>query len=369
MYYEGRVACTMISVIVPAFNEAEGISDLYERVRASASSWREDYELIIIDDGSRDTTLSICKSLASADRNVKVLSLSRNFGHQAALSAGLLYASGDVIAIIDADLQDPPEQLERFIDKCRQGYDVVYAVRRKRKEGVLKRTAYHVYYRFLRRLTAVDMPLDAGDFCVMNRRVVDCLNNLPERGRYLRGLRAWLGYRQIGLEYERDRRVFGEPKYTMAGLVKLAIDGIFNFSHKPLQMVVFSGGVIAAVTLMIAAFVFFQYVSNVSVFGYNPHQARGWTSLILAVLFLAGIELIAIGVLGEYVGRLFEEVKRRPIFLVKEAVNFDTIVQERDGVQRGGAESKALLQAVIQGMETTARRIVDEAIREIERTR
>jgi polyisoprenyl-phosphate glycosyltransferase len=359
----------MISVIVPAFNEADAISQLHKRVSASASSWGEDHELIIVDDGSRDATLSICKSLASVDPHLKILSLSRNFGHQAALSAGLAYASGDVIAVIDADLQDPPEQLGRFINKCRQGYDVVYAVRRKRKEGVLKRTAYHVYYRLLRRLTALDMPLDAGDFCVMNRIVVDRLNNLPERGRYLRGLRAWLGYSQAALEYERDPRAFGEPKYTIAGLIKLAIDGIFNFSYKPLQTVVILGGIIAAVTLILAAFVILQYVSDISVFGYNPHQARGWTSLMLAVLFFAGVELLAIGVLGEYVGRLFEEVKARPIFLVKEAVNFDTGLAKVNVLQGRQPESKALIDAVVQVVEATARRIIDEAIREIERTR
>jgi glycosyltransferase involved in cell wall biosynthesis len=359
----------MISVVVPAFNEAEGIAALYQRVSASADAWSEDYELIVVDDGSADTTLSVCKSLASADRRVKVLNLSRNFGHQAALAAGLAYARGDIVAIIDADLQDPPEQLKRFVDKCKEGYDVVYAVRRKRKEGMFKRAAYHVYYRLLRRLAAIDMPLDAGDFCVMSRRVVDSINNFPERGRYLRGLRAWVGYRQTGLEYERATRAFGKPKYTIARLVGLGVDGIFNFSYKPLQIVMFSGGIIAVGTFVVAIGVFWQYVGDITILGYNPHQARGWTSLLLALLFLAGVELIAIGVLGEYVGRLFDEVKARPVFLVKEAVNFDGGVPDGIAPPRFGREGKAHLDATVQCIESLARRIAEEAIREIGRTR
>ncbi len=350
----------MISVVVPAFNEAEGISALYQRVSASAVTWLEDYELIVVDDGSVDNTLSICKLLASADRRVKVISLSRNFGHQAALAAGLSYARGDIIAIIDADLQDPPEQLKRFVDKCKEGYDVVYAIRRKRKEGIYKRAAYYLYYRLLRRLAAIDIPLDAGDFCVMRRRVVNSINSLPEHGRYLRGLRAWVGYRQTGLEYERETRFSGKPKYTIARLVRLGVDGIFNFSYKPLQIVMLAGSIIAVGTFVMAIGVLWLYVGNITVFGYNPHQAQGWTSLLLSVLFLAGFELIAIGVLGEYVGRLFDEVKARPVFLVKEAVNFDTSVL--DG-------TKAHLDPTTQSIEALARRIADEAIREIGRGR
>ena len=326
----------MISVIVPAFNEADGLAELYQRLSAAANSWQEDYELILVDDGSTDSTLGIAKSLAAADARMRVLALARNFGHQAALSAGLLYATGDVIAIIDADLQDPPEELQRFIRKCREGYDVVYAIRQKRKEGLLKRTAYHLYYRLLKMFASIDIPADAGDFCVMTRQMADCINRLPERGRNLRGLRAWVGYRQTGLEYERGRRAFGEPKYTWARLVKLGVDGIFNFSHKPLRIVMLCGGAIAIGTFLLALFILAQYVGNITVLGYNPHQARGWTSLMLALLFLAGVQLIAIGTVGEYVGRLFEEVKARPVFLIKETVNFPESIQHRSG---GGVPS------------------------------
>jgi len=312
----------MISVVVPAFNESAGIAQLHSRVTAAASSWGEAWELILVDDGSRDDTLAVCTNLARVDPHFKVLSLSRNFGHQAALSAGLAYATGDWVAIMDADLQDPPEQLKRFIDHCREGFDVVYAIRTRRKEGVFKRLAYFTYYRLLRKLSAIQVPLDAGDFCVMSRRVVDQLNKLPERRRYLRGLRAWIGYKQTGLEYEREARAFGEPKYTFSQLLRLALDGIFNFSYKPLQTLMLSGITIALGTFCLALVVFVQYVANITILGYNPHQARGWTSLILAELFFSGVQLIAIGVVGEYVGRLFDEVKGRPVFLVQKEINF-----------------------------------------------
>ena len=312
----------MISVVVPAFNEGDGIAQLHSRVTAAACAWAEDYELIVVDDGSRDDTLAVCKNLARDDPHFKILSLSRNFGHQAALSAGLAYAAGDWVAVLDADLQDPPEQLKRLIDRCKEGYDVAYAVRAKRKEGFVKRFAYFAYYRLLRKLAFIEMPLDAGDFCVMSRRVVDQLNSLPERRRYLRGLRAWIGYRQTGLEYEREARAFGEAKYTFSKLLRLGFDGIFNFSYKPLQILMILGIVIAFGTFLLALLVLAQYVGNITVLGYNPHEARGWTSLILAMLFLSGVQLIGIGVLGEYVGRLFDEVKGRPIFLVQEEINF-----------------------------------------------
>ncbi len=234
----------------------------------------------------------------------------------------MAYATGDWVAVLDADLQDPPEQLKRFIDKCKDGFDVAYAVRTQRKEGVLKRTAYFAYYRLLRKLAAIEIPLDAGDFCVMSRRVVEHLNSLPERRRYVRGLRAWIGYRQTGLEYERDARAFGEAKYTFSKLLRLGLDGIFNFSYRPLRILMLSGIAIALGTFLLALFVLVQDVGNITIFGYNPHQARGWTSLILAILFFSGVQLIGIGVVGEYVGRLFDEVKGRPVFLVKEEINF-----------------------------------------------
>jgi len=311
----------MISIVVPAFNEEEGIHLLHERVSAVAAGWGEEYELIVVDDGSRDRTLEICQQIAAGDPRFRVISFSRNFGHQAAITAGLRYSSGDLIAVMDADLQDPPEELIRFIDKCREGFDVVYAIRTKRKEGLWKRWSYFLYYRLLKRLAALDIPLDAGDFCVMSRPALDALNALPERNRFIRGLRTWVGYRQTGLAYERHARQTGEPKYTFGKLLRLAMDGIISFSYKPLQLVMFCGLAVSALTLLAGLVVVFQYLTNTTLFGYNPRQVRGWTSLILAFLLLSGVQLMSLGIIGEYVGRLFEEVKARPPFVVRKTIN------------------------------------------------
>jgi len=311
----------MISIVVPAFNEEEGIHLLHERVSAVAAGWGEEYELIVVDDGSRDRTLEICQQIAAGDPRFRVISFSRNFGHQAAITAGLRYSSGDLIAVMDADLQDPPEELIRFIDKCREGFDVVYAIRTKRKEGLWKRWSYFLYYRLLKRLAALDIPLDAGDFCVMSRPALDALNALPERNRFIRGLRTWVGYRQTGLAYERHARQTGEPKYTFGKLLRLAMDGIISFSYKPLQLVMFCGLAVSALTLLAGLVVVFQYLTNTTLFGYNPRQVRGWTSLILAFLLLSGVQLMSLGIIGEYVGRVFEEVKARPPFVVRKTIN------------------------------------------------
>lgn len=311
----------MISVVVPAYNEEEGIAELYRRVKAASQSWGESLELIVIDDGSRDRTLEILASLASQDDDLKVISLSRNFGHQAALTAGLEAASGQVIAVIDADLQDPPEELRGFIDKIRSGFDVVYAIRTKRKEGIFKRLAYWSYYRILKHMTTLDIPLDAGDFCVMRIEVLDAMRRLPERNRFVRGIRAWVGFRQTGMAYERHARFAGEPKYTLDKLFRLAIDGIFNFSYRPLQLISALALLSAAGSVLLGGVTLVQYVMNWTILGYNPHQARGWTSLILTVLGACAVQLFCLGILAEYLGRLFEEIKRRPVFVVKRRIN------------------------------------------------
>jgi len=313
----------MISVVVPAFNEAAAIEMLHRRLTAAAETWREDYEIILVDDGSSDETLAICRQIAGVDAHFRVLSFSRNFGHQAAVSAGLRHCSGDIAAVIDADLQDPPEELIRFIEKCREGFDVVYAIRTKRKENVVKRTGYFLYYRLLKRLSALDIPLDAGDFCVIGGTALEALNSLPERNRFVRGLRTWVGYRQTGLIYERHSRQAGEPKYTFSKLVRLALDGIINFSYKPLQLVTFSGLLLGLFTILAGLGVTILYVTDTTVLGYNPRQVRGWTSLILVVSMLSGVQLISLGILGEYLGRVFEEVKGRPPFIIRTKLNFD----------------------------------------------
>ena len=311
----------MISIVIPAYNEEDGIAEVYRRIVQSAATWTHDFEILVVDDGSRDRTLAICEEIGCADPRMKVLSLSRNFGHQAAVSAGLMHARGSIVAVMDADLQDPPEELFRFFEKIREGWDVVYAIRTKRKEGILKRVSYTAYYRILKRMAVLDIPLDAGDFCVMRGEVVDAINQLPERNRFVRGLRSWVGFRQTGLAYERQARFAGEPKYDLRRLIKLAIGGIVNFSYRPLQLIMFIGVILAAFCLLGAAFVVFQYITNWTIIGFNPRNARGWTSTIFLILLLSSVNLTCMGILGEYIGRLFEEVKRRPVWIVKKRIN------------------------------------------------
>lgn len=311
----------MISVVVPAYNESVLLRKLYARVAAAADGWREPWELVIIDDGSRDDTYDIANELAAQDSRVKLIGLARNFGHQAAVTAGLVHAVGDIVAVIDADLQDPPEELHRFIDKCKEGFDVVYAIRTKRKEGPLKRLAYFVYYRLLRSLASIDIPLDSGDFCVMSRRILDVMNALPERNRFIRGLRSWVGFRQIGLRYERQARQGGEPKYTFSKLVKLGLDGVFSFSYRPLHLMMMTGLLIAGLALIGAVGVLLLYLFDLTVMGYNPRSTAGWSSLMITLLFVLAIQLFGMGLLGEYIGRIFDEVKGRPTFIVGRTVN------------------------------------------------
>lgn len=318
----------MISVVTPAYNENTGIRLFYDRVTACAATWQEDYEILLVDDGSSDDSLVIAAQIAQQDPRFKVLSLSRNFGHQAAVTAGLEHAQGDLIAVLDADLQDPPEELGRFFQACREGSDVVYGVRQKRKEGIFKRVSYSLFYRFLAQMAHIQIPLDSGDFCVMNRRALDALNALPEHSRFIRGLRSWIGFRQTGLPYERAARAAGEPKYTFRKLLNLALSGIINFSGKPLRLIALTGVLVGVFAVVLAVFVLIQYSSNWTIWGYNPRHARGWTSLMLAVLFLASMQLFSLGILGEYIARLFEEIKGRPVYLVRQTINLNKLNKE-----------------------------------------
>jgi polyisoprenyl-phosphate glycosyltransferase len=323
----------MISIVIPAYNEEDGIAETYRRIVESAPVWGEDFELLIVDDGSRDRTVAICEQIGSTDPRMKVISLSRNFGHQPAVSAGLMHARGSIVAVMDADLQDPPEQLVRFIEKIREGWDVVYAIRTKRKEGILKRTCYNAYYRILKRLALLEIPLDAGDFCVMRGEVVDAINRLPERSRFVRGLRSWVGFKQTGLAYEREARFAGDPKYDFRRLMKLAIGGIVNFSYRPLQFIMFLGLALAGFCLLGAIFVAVQYITNWTIIGFNPRNARGWTSTIFIILFVSAANLTCMGILGQYLGVLFEEVKHRPVWIVKRCVNLSEDSQTANGPQ------------------------------------
>jgi dolichol-phosphate mannosyltransferase len=327
----------LLSVILPAYNEQDVLPKTYARFTSMGNELRQlglEYELVFVNDGSRDRTPDLLDAYAGADRHVRAVHLTRNFGHQAAITAGLSVARGDVVAIMDCDLQDPPEALPPFLSKWREGYQVVYAVRRNRKEGFGKRLAYWVFYRLLSAISELDIPLDSGDFCVMDRSAVDLLNRLPEQQRFVRGLRTWVGLKQTGVEYERHARAAGQPQYTFSKLLKLAMDGLVSFSSVPLKMVMRLGilGVIAAFAL--GAWVIATHVYE-RVTGVSTGTPQGWASLACLVLMMSAVQMISLGVIGEYLARIFLEVKGRPSFLIA------SIVEQKPGNTASPARSAA----------------------------
>ena len=308
-----HAATPALSVVIPVFNEQENLPTLYARLTAVLAHAEPRYELVLVNDGSRDRSGDILAGLAAQDARVMVVELARNFGHQVAISAGLDYARGDGVIVMDADLQDPPEVLPEFIAKWREGHDVVYAIREKRKEVWFKRAAYAAFYRLLQRVANIEIPLDSGDFCIMDRRVVDVLVGMPERNRFVRGIRSWVGLDQVGLAYERRRRYAGKPKYTLSRLVYLALDGLVSFSFLPLRMITLIGFAVSILAILLAL----GYTLQKLTIGLNP---AGFATTVVAIFFLAGVQLITIGVIGEYVGRIFEEVKHRPLYVVRRLV-------------------------------------------------
>jgi polyisoprenyl-phosphate glycosyltransferase len=299
-----------LSVVIPVYNEVDNIPVLYGRLVAVLEGANINFEIVFVDDGSGDESVRRLNELGAADKRVVVIELARNFGHQVAITAGLDFARGRAIAVMDADLQDPPEVLPKFIAKWREGHDVVYAIREHRKEGWLKRTSYKVFYRLLRRVSNIEIPLDAGDFCVMDRRVVDMLKNMPERNRFVRGIRSWVGFSQVGLPFERHARHAGTSKYTFGRLMLLALDGLISFSYVPLRVITGLGLSVSCLSLFLAVFFFVKKL----LYGLSP---PGYASIIVSIFFLAGIQLITLGVIGEYVGRIFEEAKRRPMYVLR----------------------------------------------------
>jgi polyisoprenyl-phosphate glycosyltransferase len=301
-----------LSVVIPVFNEEENIPVLYSRLITVLERLPISFEIIFVDDGSNDGSLAAIQGFSTADERIQILELARNFGHQVAITAGLDFSRGRAVAVMDADLQDPPEVLPQFIAKWRDGNDVVYAIREQRKEGWLKRTSYAAFYRLLRHVSSIDIPLDAGDFCVMDRRVVDLLKSMPERSRFVRGIRSWVGLRQVGLPFERHARHAGASRYTVGRLILLALDGLISFSYVPLRVITALGLSVSFLSLFLAVFFFVKKL----LYGLSP---PGYASVIVSIFFLAGIQLITLGVIGEYVGRIFEEAKRRPMYILRRA--------------------------------------------------
>jgi dolichol-phosphate mannosyltransferase len=312
-HIEDAPSCPELSVVVPVCNELDNLNALYDRLTAVLVAEGASYEIVFVDDGSSDGSSACMVQIALGDPHVTLVELARNFGHQVAVSAGLDFAKGEAVIVMDADLQDPPEMLPDFISQWREGYDVVYAVRQQRREVWPKRAAYALFYRILRGLANVDMPLDAGDFSLMDRRVVDLLKSMPERNRFVRGLRSWVGLRQMGVPYERPARQGSRSKYSLGHLVRLALDGLVSFSRMPLRVASLLGLAISAGSFLMAGFYFFKKLTT----GLSP---PGFATLVVAIFFLAGVQLTTIGVLGEYVGRTFEEVKRRPLYVVRRVV-------------------------------------------------
>ena len=300
-----------LSVVIPVFNEEDNVAVLYSRLVTVLERIQIAFEIIFVDDGSNDASLATLQNLSAADERIQIVELARNFGHQVAITAGLDFARGRAVAVMDADLQDPPEVLPDFITKWRAGFDVVYGIRERRKEPWFKRFAYAGFYRLLRRVSNIEIPLDSGDFCIMDRRVVDLLASMPERNRFIRGIRSWIGLNQIGLSIERHARIAGKPKYTFGRLMILALDGLISFSYMPLRIITMLGFCISLLSIMAASFYALQRIST----GLGP---PGFATLVVAVFFLAGVQLITMGVIGEYVGHIFEEVKRRPLYVIRK---------------------------------------------------
>ena len=302
-----------VSTVIPVFNEEGNLASIHQRLSAvMAGLYLEDYQLLFVNDGSNDNSLAIIKGLTAADSHVSYIDLSRNFGHQVAVTAGLDNASGDYVVIIDCDLQDPPELIPEMLQKMAEGNDVVYAQRSSREgESAAKRWTASIFYRIMTRITAVQIPVDTGDFRIVSRRVVEVLRQMPEREKFLRGQIAWMGFNQASVPYVRSARQSGDTGYTYRKMIGFALDGITSFSNFPLKVATISGFIVSFISFVLMIYALWsRFVWKV----YEP----GWTSLILSVLFIGGIQLIAVGIIGEYIGRISTNVKQRPLYLIRE---------------------------------------------------
>jgi dolichol-phosphate mannosyltransferase len=320
----------LLSVVVPCFNEELVLQETHRRLGAVLAGLDDlDYEVIYVDDGSRDRTPLLLQQLQGGDRRVRVVRFSRNFGHQIAVTAGVEHAAGDAVVLIDADLQDPPEVIGAMVARWREGYDVAYGVRTDRPgESAFKLATARGFYRLINRMSDTAIPLDTGDFRLMDRKVVDALQAMPERDRFVRGMVSWVGFRQIAVPYRRDPRLAGESKYPLLKMVRFALDGITSFSVQPLRVATWLGFAVSALALLGIV-----YALGLRLF--TSHWVTGWTAMMIAVLFLGGVQLLSLGIIGEYVGRIYGEAKRRPLYLVAERHGF------RDARPEGAREQPA----------------------------
>lgn len=300
------------SIVIPVYNEEEVIEHTYERLKTVMQSADGNYELLFINDGSKDRSVDILLQLSEQDKTIKIVDFSRNFGHQIAITAGMDYAAGNAIVIIDADLQDPPELILEMIQKWKEGYDVVYAKRTARKgETFFKKQTASAFYRTLRAMTEIDIPIDTGDFRLIDRKVCAQMNNIHEKNRFVRGLVSWVGFKQTAVEYERDERFAGETKYPLKRMLKLSLDGITSFSYKPLKLANYLGASLSVIGFVYMLIVLYQKL-------FTSTTVTGWSSIIVIQLFFSGITLMMLGVIGEYIGRIYDEAKNRPLYIVKD---------------------------------------------------
>jgi polyisoprenyl-phosphate glycosyltransferase len=312
-----------VSVVVPVYNEQAVVFESYTRLKAVLDGLNESYELIFVNDGSSDATPVIVRRICETDPNARFIDFARNFGHQTAITAGMDFASGDAVVVIDADLQDPPEVIPAMIARWREGYDVVYGKRAERKgETLFKRLTSAAFYRVLRKLTDVDVPVDTGDFRLIDRKVCDALKQVKERNRYVRGIVSWLGFRQTGVEFVREKRFAGETKYPLKKMLRFAFDAITSFSYKPLKLSSYVG-----VTVSLGSFAYLLVVLYLKLF--TTTTVTGWASTMAVTLFFNGVVLMMLGIIGEYIGRIYDEAKGRPLYVVRETMNF--VEKAREG--------------------------------------
>lgn len=314
----------VFSLVIPVWNEEAVLPILYERLVHVMSSAGESWEVIFVNDGSRDRTLPILLELREQDPRIKAINFSRNFGHQVAITAGFDYADGDAVIVMDADMQDPPEVILRLIEQWRAGFDVVYAVRTKRAgESWFKLWTASLFYRTIRSIADIEIPLDAGDFRLMDRKVVLAMRTLREKNRFMRGLSSWVGFKQVAVEYERAARFAGATKYPLRRMVRLAANAITSFSHVPLQLATYTGFILAGISLLGILVTIVMRLSGISAFS-------GQATTLVSVLFLGGIQLIFLGIIGEYLGRIYDEVKNRPLYIVTDAYGFAPSTPRRE---------------------------------------
>jgi polyisoprenyl-phosphate glycosyltransferase len=319
MLWHGVVSMKeLISVIVPMYFEEGVARECYERLKKVMEKNDYQFELIFVNDGSTDRTLDILDEIAEKDKRAKVINFSRNFGHQIAVTAGIDFAKGDALIIIDADLQDPPELIPELINKWQEGYDVVYAKRKERKgETWFKLITAKYFYKFLNYMSDIDIPKDTGDFRLVDRKVANVFKKMTERNRFVRGMFSWIGFRQTYVEYERDERFAGETKYPFRKMIKFASDGIISFSTKPLRLVMTMGFASVMVSVLVLLYTFF-------VFLFGREVEPGWASIMVAITFFSGIQLLGVGIVGQYIARIYEESKNRPNYIVKDTINIQT---------------------------------------------